>query len=330
MHFGLTDRRGRPKAALGELARFSQLLDKLPAELAGQAPGDAQVRVVVPEHFEQAWAFSSETDRTDIRDNLLQCYVAAREADLAVRFERERDGIDPSGRLYLLPSCKLITAPGALKLRRLVESGATIYYSYFPGSTASQRGPWVPWIDELFGVRQQLRYGLNEPVDDETLTLRFTAAFGRIPAGHRLELAVAGNAHARALLPLEPAGAQVVAVDAHDRPRYWSHDVGRGRAVLCAYPVEHMAACSPGVNPEPTWALYDALADVAGVGRPLRCNEARVSCATLPCTGGDLAVVTNLSADAVSADLQGSGDAAWEDVLTGEKWDAAAMTLSPL
>jgi len=329
MHFGLTDRRGRPKAALGELARFSQLLDKLPAELTRQAPGDAQVRVVVPEQFEQVRAFSPERDRADIRDNLLQCYVAAREADLAVRFERERDGIDSSGRLYLLPSCKLITAPGALELRRLAESGATVYYSYFPGSIAHQRGPWIPWIDELFGVRQQLRYGLNEPMGDETLTLRFTTAFGRIPAGHRLELAVAGNAHARTRLPLEPAGARVVAVDGHDRPALLVNDVGQGRAVLCAYPVEHMAARTPWVNPEPTWALYDALADVAGIGRPLRCDDARISCAVLRFTGVDLAVVTNLSADTVPADLQSAGDAAFQDAFTGEEWGAAAMTLGP-
>jgi hypothetical protein len=83
------------------------------------------------------------------------------------------------------------------------------------------------------------------------------------------------------------------------------------------------------VNPEPTWALYDALADVAGVSRPLRCNDARVSCATLRLAEGDLAVVTNLSADAVSAELVSSGEGAWEDVFTGEKWGAAAMALAP-
>ena len=82
MHFGLTDHRGHPKAALQELARFSQLLDNLPVKLSPQEPGDAQVRVVVPEHFERALPFSSETDRTDIHDSLLQCYIAAREADL--------------------------------------------------------------------------------------------------------------------------------------------------------------------------------------------------------------------------------------------------------
>jgi ABC-type spermidine/putrescine transport system permease subunit II len=66
MHFGLTDHRGRPKAALAELARLSQLIDKLPVELT-RAPGHAQVRVVVPEHFERALPFSSETDRGDVR-----------------------------------------------------------------------------------------------------------------------------------------------------------------------------------------------------------------------------------------------------------------------
>lgn len=329
MHFGLTDHRGHPKAALGELARFSQLIDKLPVELSQRAGGDEQVRVVVPEHFERALPFSTETDRTDIRDNLLQCYVAAREADLTVRFERERDGIDPSGRLYLLPSAKLITTPGALELRRLAESGATIYYSYFPGSTANQRGPWVPWIDELFGVRQRLRYGLNEPMNDQTLTLDFVTDFGRIPAGRRLELPVGGNAHARTLLPVEPAGARVVAVDAHGRPALLTHDVGRGRAVLCAYPVEHMAARTPWANPEPTWELYDALADMAGIDRPLRCDDARVSCATLRFADRELAIVTNLSSEAVSANPRSPGDTAWEDVLTGAEWGTAAMALGP-
>ncbi|MBO0821968.1 MAG: beta-mannosidase, partial [Nocardiopsaceae bacterium] len=287
MHFGLTDHRGRPKPALRELARFSELLGRLPAgpgQWPGQRAGGDQVRIVVPEHFERALPFSVEADRADIRDNLLQCYVAAREADLTPRFERERDGIgggaggngaggNGAGRLYLLPSAKAITAPGARALHRLARAGATVYYSYFPGSTDTQRGPWVPWIDEFFGVRQRLRYGLTEPVTGDTLTLRFTAGFGPIPAGSRLEFAVGGNEHARAFLPVEPAGARVVAVDDQDRPALLVNEMGlvhetgpdnergAGRMVLCTYPVEHMAARTPRVNPEPTWALYDALAE---------------------------------------------------------------------
>lgn len=35
-------------------------------------------------------------------------------------------------------------------------------------------------------------------------------------------------------------------------------------------------------------------------------------------------------ADTVSAELQSSGKGAWEDVATGEKWEAAALALDPL
>jgi endo-1,4-beta-mannosidase len=338
MHFGLTDHRGRPKAALHELAKFSTLIGALPVNLADRVRDD-QVRVVVPEHFERALPFfgdtaSAEADRTDIRDTLAQCYVAAREADLTPRFERERDGITEGGRLYLLPSAKVITAPGARELRRLAQAGACVYYSYFPGGTGTQRGPWVPWIDEFFGVRQRLSYGLNEPVTGETVTFRFTADFGPIPAGHRLEFPVGGNAHVRGLLPVEPAGARVVAVDDRDRPALLVNETGSGRAVLCTYPVEHMAARTPWANPEPTWALYDALAEVAGADRPLRCTGPAVSCATMrfgPVGSGgrDLAIVSNLSARESQADPFGKIRSVLVDAITGTPWEATAMVLGP-
>jgi hypothetical protein len=46
--------------------------------------------------------------------------------------------------------------------------------------------------------------------------------------------------------------------------------------VLCTYPIEHMAAQTMAVNPEPTWRLYSALADVAQVLPEARVNDPRV------------------------------------------------------
>jgi hypothetical protein len=40
---------------------------------------------------------------------------------------------------------------------------------------------------------------------------------------------------------------------------------GKGAMVLSTYPLEHLAASCGRVNPEQTWRLYDALADLAGV-----------------------------------------------------------------
>jgi hypothetical protein len=47
--------------------------------------------------------------------------------------------------------------------------------------------------------------------------------------------------------------------------------------VFCTYPLEHMAATLPRVNPDPTRDLYDALADVAGVIRTVTVEEPRVA-----------------------------------------------------
>ncbi|HXQ86487.1 MAG TPA: hypothetical protein VN746_07415, partial [Gaiella sp.] len=70
--------------------------------------------------------------------------------------------------------------------------------------------------------------------------------------GTRLTFAVAGEPSARSYLPVETAGAEVVAVDRHGRPALLRHAVGAGRTVLCTYPLEHMAARTPRVNPEDT------------------------------------------------------------------------------
>ncbi|MGH3201499.1 MAG: hypothetical protein ACRDP5_05520, partial [Streptosporangiaceae bacterium] len=47
------------------------------------------------------------------------------------------------------------------------------------------------------------------------------------------------------------------------------------------YPVEHMAALTPGINPDDAVTLYSALAAHAGVRRPVTADDPRVACDTL-------------------------------------------------
>lgn len=293
MHFGLTDRRGRPKPQLRELARFSALLAELAEDGWERIAGE--VALVVPEHFERELPFTDPAARRDIRDNLLQAYVAAREADLPIQLVRERDGLPTSARLYLLPSTKLLTAPGLDRLRALASGGATVYLSYFAGSTEHQRGPWLTWLDEIFGVRHRLRYGLVDPIEEGTATFRFVEPLGDIAVGTTLTFAVAGSSSARAYLPVAPAGARVVAVDGHGRPTLLRHALGRGSTILCTYPLEHMAARTPRVSPESTWRLYAALAAEAGVTRPVRVEDPRVLTGTLRSGDGGTALFLNCS-----------------------------------
>ncbi len=300
MHFGLTDRHGRPKPQLEAMAEFSAFVRGLGDD--GWAPFTADVAIVVPEHFEREIPFTAQAYREDIRDGLFQGYVAAREADLPVCLARERDGVPTTSRLYLAPCAKLLTTRGLERLHELARGGGTVYLSYFAGSTANQRGPWITWLEEMFGIRHLLRYGLVDPIEDDEVELELVEELGCLDAGARLRFAVAGEPAARSYLPVEPAGAAVVAVDGHGRPALLRHTVGSGSTVFCTYPLEHMAARAPRVNPEDTWRLYEALAESAGVVRPVSVADPRIVAGAVRHGGSTTFVLVNCSADPIVAE----------------------------
>jgi endo-1,4-beta-mannosidase len=297
LHFGLTDRHGAPKPQLDALAELAALVREI--EPDGWEPVAGDVAIVVPEHLEGALPFVSPAYRADLRDDLFQAYVAAREADLPVALARERDGIPATARLYLAPCAKLLTAPGVEQLAELARGGATVYVSYFAGSTANQRGSWLPWLDELFGVRHELRYGLVDPIEGDEIVLDLVAPLGDLPAGERLVFRVPADAGARVHLPVQADGAEVVAVDGHGRPALLRHRLGAGAFFLCTYPLEHMAARTPRVNPEDTWRLYSALAEAAAVSRPVRVDDPRILTGRLRTGSGERVLLVNCSLDTI-------------------------------
>jgi hypothetical protein len=119
----------------------------------------------------------------------------------------------------------------------------------------------------------------------------------------------------------------VLAVDGHGRPALLHRRTGSGSMVLCTYPVEHMAALTPRVNPDSTVTLYDALARCAGVRRLVTVGDQRVACDTLVRDDGTrFAVLASHAADALTVTpALGGGELA---TLDGGK-AAESVTLDP-
>jgi endo-1,4-beta-mannosidase len=329
-HFGLTDAAGQPKATLREMRAFAATLDAIEAGRCART--DADAALIVPGYLDTSYPFTDPADRPRIARSLAQAYVSARLADLPVALTRETGGLAGDGpsdprsdaRLYLAPSVQRMLAPTGAALERLAAGGACVYVSYSAGDSRSHRGPWYGRLNEMFGVRHRLDVGMGDPVEDNAVRLTLRQDLGGLAAGSTLTFAVTGN---QVFLPVEPAGAEVLATDARGRPALLLRRTGSGSIVLCTYPVERMAALTPRVNPDDTVTLYDALARHARVRRPVTVADPRVACDTLIRDDGALfAVLASHAAEALTVTpALGGGELT---TLDGED-TAEGVTLGP-
>jgi endo-1,4-beta-mannosidase len=325
-HFGLTDAAGTPKPPLAEVAAFAAMLRAI--QFGRCARADTDTALIVPAYLDTRYPFTSPADAARTAATLAQAYVSARLADLAPAVTRESAGLAPGARLYLAPSVKQLLATTGPALERLAADGACVYLSYSAGDTGWHRGPSYGRLDQVFGVRHQLDVGLSDPIEDEVAVLRLHRDFGGLPRGTTLSFAVAGDQHSRAFLPVEPAGAEVIATDARGRPALLLRRTGRGSLVLGTYPVEHMAALTPRVNPDDAVTLYGALAAHAGVRRPVTVDDPRVACDTLVRDdGATFAVLASHAAETLTLKPVLADDRALT-TLNGDE-DLEGVTLDP-
>jgi endo-1,4-beta-mannosidase len=275
LHFGLTDNSGAPKPQLAEMRAFAGILASVDIARCERAPADAAL--VVPAYLDVKYPFTPPEYAGFLHETLRQSYVSARLADLPVALTRESGGIRRGARLYLLPSSQRLLAPTWDDLLRLAGDGATVYLSYCAGPVSAHRGPSHHGLGSVFGVAHELRAGLADRIEDDVVALTFRRDFGSLSGGSTLAFRAAGNEHSRSFLPVHPAGAQVLATDGHGRPALLSRQVGAGAMVLCTYPIEHMAAVTPSVNPDAAVPFYAALAAEAGVRTHVRVDDPRVA-----------------------------------------------------
>lgn len=254
-HFGITTAQGELKEPARRLAAFAAELREIDLPRCRRA--DTECVLVVPGWVQGTRPGVEDGVAHEYIDILQQAYISARQAGLAPAVVREDDGIPPA-RLILVPCGRRLDGPTWLCLQEHARAGATVYVSYFSGSTPSQRGPWHPDFDQMFGIRHRLRYGLvNEA--PETVTFELTDAIGDLAAGTTLTFPSAGTYSGRSYVPFDLTEARELArsgVEAAIAQR----TLGEGRIILVAYPIEYFALQRPGSNPDDTSRLYRALA----------------------------------------------------------------------
>ena len=258
LRFGVATADGRLKPQGEELAAFARFARERRIHRFQMAPPSEAI--LVPYYMYEDRP-GHRIDRLRSYRLLEEAFTLAKMAGLNPDFVRDVERL--SGyRLALLPGGFRLKSPEWERLEAWVAGGGTLYVSY----VGTVGGIYAPNFERLFGCRHRLRYGQLEQPEEPTVTLRFQARLGGIEAGDELTLPRGPLGRESAYLPVEPAGAEVVAVDGRGRPALLRHRLGSGRVILSAYPVEFMLLNTPDANLQTeAHRLYRALAEEAGV-----------------------------------------------------------------
>jgi endo-1,4-beta-mannosidase len=303
--WGMTtwDRQDKPLAR--EFKKISQVVGRL--DLTGVSPAPADIAIVIPDEWAKPHGDFSRfgltgpevTPYVSIADadavpgrpqpdvssanrwlisSALTSFVLARRAHLKADFPREYDEWGKRPMLFM-PSPITSTADPFLahvhsdfyeKARKYVEGGGFLY-----ASVASDGA--IPEMASLFGTR------LVDRAPSSEVTLKIVAPFGDLKVGETFHYVVPTQTIESWGTILEVTTGKVIAVDQDNRPALVTNEVGRGKTLLSAYPLEHYLANVPAVfdHPENTHRIYEAFRDWAGIKPAFRTDQPSVEASAL-------------------------------------------------
>jgi hypothetical protein len=154
-------------------------------------------------------------------------------------------------------------------------------------------------MESLFGARM---VDAN-PKDD--VTLKIVVPFGGLKVGDTFHYSVPSPTPRSWGAILDVKGGTVIAVDQDNRPALVTNSVGSGKTLLSAYPLENYVANLPAAfdKPEPTYRIYEAFREWAGVKPLFHSDQPSVEVCALNGGTRGYAVVTNHSPEAQSVTI---------------------------
>jgi hypothetical protein len=171
------------------------------------------------------------------------------------------------------------------KVRTYVENGGVLYASV-SGDAA------IPEMESVFGAR------LLDHLPVGNVTLKIVAPFGNLKPGDTFTYSASANVPEQWAATLEVKGGQVIAVDQDGRPALVANQLGKGKTLLCAYPIEIYLANLPSAfeGNDQTYRIYQSLEEWAGLKRTVWTDQSSVEAAALNATDHGYIVLVNHSA----------------------------------
>jgi endo-1,4-beta-mannosidase len=327
--FGITTWDGKERPAAKVLTSFSKITNAL--DLEGIEPAAAEVAILVPDEWSKRYGDESHFGLTGpeiapytstedggavpgqplpnrAEENLrlqgawLSSYVLAHRMGVKAAFPREYADWQKYPML-ILPSPLTSTQSMMVhmhsdfwaKALSYVENGGALYASV-SGDAA------IPEMDSLFGAR------LVDRVPVQNVTLKVVAPFGNLKPGDTFTYSASTETGGQWGATLKVNGGQVIAVDQDGRPALVAHQVGKGKTLLCAYPIEIYIANQPSAfdGKEQTHRIYQSLLESAGVKRLVWTDQASVEASALNAQDHGYFVLVNHSSKPQHVSLETS------------------------
>jgi endo-1,4-beta-mannosidase len=282
---GLADSAGLVKPAFGEVVRFVRTAARI--DLRTHALLAERTAVMMPsERFEPLPSLAGLYGPR----SCLHSYIIAKQAHVPVAVIREDDDLDEH-LVLIVPSAFALSDHTWDRLAEFVQSGGTLLMSYGGGDAHSV-------TRDLFGVEF---LGDGGPRSQFSCRVAQPDVLGDLEA-----FDVAFDLPNHALL--SGGGATVVATDAKGSPLLTVNQVGQGRAVYVAVPLERaIAQGDPWAVPAPVSRfareVYGAVARGAGCGAPVDCGAPHVEVALLQGESDDVLLLLNHAPEKVNASL---------------------------
>jgi len=109
------------------------------------------------------------------------------------------------------------------------------------------------------------------------LNLKFIQDFGTQSEGDSIKFNTNNLNRSCAYCPVDATEAEVIALDADNRPALLMNKIGQGRVIFSTYPLEYYVAMSKnGSQSQPLNTLYGAICAARGIDPPLKMNNSNV------------------------------------------------------